>query len=48
MFRQSAAREAAGRLCTAGEMAGAALDLANDEPAFVTGQVMVVGGGQRL
>lgn len=42
------ARQPMGRLGTAEEMAAATLWLASDEAAFVTGQVIVVDGGQTL
>jgi 2-keto-3-deoxy-L-fuconate dehydrogenase len=42
------ARQPMGRLGTAEEMAEAALYLASDEAGFVTGQVLVVDGGQTL
>ncbi|MBR0665920.1 SDR family oxidoreductase [Roseomonas hellenica] len=47
-LRQFTARQAMGRLGTVEEMAAAALYLASDEAAFMTGQVLVVDGGQTL
>jgi len=46
--RQFVERQPMGRLGTTGEMAAAAVYLASDESAFVTGTVMVVDGGQTL
>jgi 2-keto-3-deoxy-L-fuconate dehydrogenase len=46
--RQFVERQPMGRLGTIGEMAAAAVYLASDESAFVTGTVMVVDGGQTL
>lgn len=46
--RQFMQRQPMGRLGTTEEMAAAALYLASDESAFVTGTVMVVDGGQTL
>lgn len=46
--RRFVARQPMGRLGTVEEMAAAALYLASDEAAFVTGTVMVVDGGQTL
>jgi 2-keto-3-deoxy-L-fuconate dehydrogenase len=42
------ARQPMGRLGTVGEMAEAVLYLASDEAGFMTGQVLVVDGGQTL
>ncbi|MEX2630566.1 MAG: SDR family oxidoreductase [Tistlia sp.] len=42
------ARQPMGRLGTTEEMAAAALYLASDESAFMTGQLLVVDGGQTL
>ncbi len=47
-LRQFAARQAMGRLGTPEEMAAAALYLASDESSFMTGQILVVDGGQTL
>ncbi|MEJ8572961.1 SDR family oxidoreductase [Microbaculum marinum] len=41
-------RQPVGRLGTAEEMASAAVYLASDESAFMTGQLLVVDGGQTL
>ena len=41
-------RQPMGRLGTVGEMAAAAVYLASDESAFMTGQVLIVDGGQTL
>jgi 2-keto-3-deoxy-L-fuconate dehydrogenase len=46
--RQFIARQPMGRLGTTEEMAAAALYLASDEAAFVTGAIFVVDGGQTL
>ncbi|WEX90034.1 SDR family oxidoreductase [Sinorhizobium garamanticum] len=46
--RQFIARQPMGRLGTVGEMAAAAVYLASDESAFMTGQLLVVDGGQTL
>ncbi|MFC3230467.1 SDR family oxidoreductase [Marinibaculum pumilum] len=46
--RQFVARQPMGRLGTAEEMAAAAIYLAADESAFMTGQLLVVDGGQTL
>lgn len=46
--RQFVDRQPMGRLGTTGEMAAAAVYLASDESAYVTGTVMVVDGGQTL
>ncbi|MGP9819331.1 SDR family oxidoreductase [Salinarimonas sp. NSM] len=46
--RRFVARQPMGRLGTVEEMAAAALYLASDEAAFVTGTVMLVDGGQTL
>ncbi|WP_372424770.1 SDR family oxidoreductase [Salinarimonas chemoclinalis] len=46
--RRFVARQPMGRLGTVEEMAAAALYLASDDAAFVTGTVMVVDGGQTL
>ena len=46
--RQFIARQPMGRLGSVEEMAAAALYLASDESAFVTGAVFVVDGGQTL
>ncbi|HYG86707.1 MAG TPA: SDR family oxidoreductase [Azospirillum sp.] len=48
MRRQFIARQPMGRLGTVEEMAAAAVYLASDESAFVTGTVLVVDGGQTL
>ena len=47
-LRTFTARQPMGRLGSVEEMAAAALYLACDESAFMTGQVMVVDGGQTL
>lgn len=47
-LRMFTARQPMGRLGSVEEMAAAALYLACDESAFMTGQVMVVDGGQTL
>jgi 2-keto-3-deoxy-L-fuconate dehydrogenase len=41
-------RQPVGRLGTVEEMAAAAIYLASDESAFMTGSVMVIDGGQTL
>ncbi|WP_349370527.1 SDR family oxidoreductase [Salinarimonas sp.] len=46
--RRFVARQPMGRLGTVEEMAAAAVYLASDEAAFVSGTVMVVDGGQTL
>ncbi|YBV94976.1 SDR family oxidoreductase (plasmid) [Phyllobacteriaceae bacterium JZ32] len=46
--RQFIARQPMGRLGTVGEMAAAAVYLASEESAFMTGQLLVVDGGQTL
>lgn len=46
--RRFVARQPMGRLGTVAEMAAAALYLASDESAFMTGQLLVVDGGQTL
>jgi 2-keto-3-deoxy-L-fuconate dehydrogenase len=46
--REFVARQPMGRLGTVEEMAAAALYLASDESAFMTGQLMIVDGGQTL
>jgi 2-keto-3-deoxy-L-fuconate dehydrogenase len=46
--RQFIARQPMGRLGTVWEMAAAAVYLASDESAFMTGQLLVVDGGQTL
>lgn len=46
--RQYVARQPMGRLGTVDEMAAAAVFLASEESAFMTGTVMVVDGGQTL
>lgn len=46
--RSFVARQPMGRLGTVAEMAAAAVYLASDESAFVTGTVMIVDGGQTL
>lgn len=46
--RQFIARQPMGRLGEVEEMAAAALFLASDESAFMTGQLLVVDGGQTL
>jgi len=48
MRRQFVARQPMGRLGTLEEMAGAAVYLASDETAFMTGTVLVLDGGQTL
>ena len=42
------ARQPMGRLGTVDEMAAAAVYLASDESAFMTGSLLVVDGGQAL
>jgi len=46
--RAFVARQPMGRLGTAAEMAAAALFLASDEAAFMTGQLLIIDGGQTL
>jgi 2-keto-3-deoxy-L-fuconate dehydrogenase len=46
--REFVARQPMGRLGAVEEMAGAAVYLASDESAFMTGQLMIVDGGQTL
>lgn len=46
--REFVARQPMGRLGTVEEMAAATLYLASDESAFMTGQLMIVDGGQTL
>ncbi|MGQ9372084.1 SDR family oxidoreductase [Azospirillum sp. ST 5-10] len=48
MRRQFVARQPMGRLGTVEEMAAAAVYLASDESAFMTGSLLVVDGGQTL
>ncbi|SMF36817.1 2-keto-3-deoxy-L-fuconate dehydrogenase [Xaviernesmea oryzae] len=48
MRRTFISRQPMGRLGTVGEMAAAAVYLASDETAFMTGQVLIVDGGQTL
>lgn len=46
--REFVARQPMGRLGTTGEMAAAAVFLASDESAFMTGNLLVIDGGQTL
>ncbi|MGK6314371.1 SDR family oxidoreductase [Neorhizobium sp. DT-125] len=48
MRRAFISRQPMGRLGTVGEMAAAVVYLASDETAFMTGQVLIVDGGQTL
>ncbi len=48
MARTFVARQPMGRLGTVEEMAAAAVYLASDETAFMTGQILVIDGGQTL
>lgn len=48
MQRTFIARQPMGRLGTVEEMAAAAVYLASDETAFMTGQILIVDGGQTL
>lgn len=48
MARTFLARQPMGRLGTVEEMAAAAVYLASDETAFMTGQILVIDGGQTL
>jgi 2-keto-3-deoxy-L-fuconate dehydrogenase len=48
MVRTFVARQPMGRLGTVEEMAAAAVYLASDETAFMTGQILVIDGGQTL
>jgi Dehydrogenases with different specificities (related to short-chain alcohol dehydrogenases) len=48
MQRTFISRQPMGRLGTVEEMAAAAVYLASDETAFMTGQILVVDGGQTL
>ena len=48
MHRTFIARQPMGRLGTVEEMAAAAIYLASDETAYMTGQLLVIDGGQTL
>ena len=48
MARTFKARQPMGRLGTVEEMAAAAVYLSSDETAFMTGQILVIDGGQTL
>ncbi|MDY6960889.1 MAG: SDR family oxidoreductase [Pseudomonadota bacterium] len=48
MQRTFMARQPMGRLGTVEEMAAAAVYLASDETAFMTGQILIIDGGQTL
>lgn len=48
MQRTFMARQPMGRLGTVEEMAAAAAYLASDETAFMTGQILIIDGGQTL
>ncbi|WP_117192831.1 SDR family oxidoreductase [Rhizobium terrae] len=48
MRRTFISRQPMGRLGTVEEMAAAAVYLASDEAAFMTGQILIVDGGQTL
>ncbi|WP_305778773.1 SDR family oxidoreductase [Neorhizobium sp. T25_13] len=48
MRRSVISRQAIGRLGAVKEMAAAAVFLSSDEAAFMTGQILVIDGGQTL